>query len=64
MLMNNSAHLSPKGTDLTQPEVAVNTNAYSISNPLKARYYFEAGKLCQQTNCNPPMTKFSAFEMW
>lgn len=35
--------------------VAMNTNAYSISTPLKVRYYFEAGRLCQYTNCNPPM---------
>lgn len=37
--MNNSARPSPKGTDLTQFERAMNTNAYSISTPLKVRYY-------------------------
>lgn len=63
MLMNNSALLSPKGTDLTQPQVAGNTNAYSISNPLKVRHYFEAGTLCWQTNRNPPMANPVLFEM-
>jgi len=41
--------------------VVMNTNAHSISTPVKVRYYFEASWPCWWTNCNPPSWLIQCF---